>query len=698
MHSNIAEAHHWPATLAVLVDSLKQDWRRGTPPDAVQAIRQHPELLLHRSLAIDLVYEEYCLLEEVGQPPDLEQFCQKLPAFGSYIREVILGHRVLANHPELFAKADIDWPDAGEEFAGLAIVRELGRGTFARAYLALDHDTGNRPVVLKVSPAPSTEARTLGPISHPHIVAIHWARRIRGLNAICMPFVGETTLADAIETVFRGQSPGHTPTSRTILRAIDSATNLPSYAPPLLVLRESYTDAVATIAARLADALAYLHRSGLSHGDLKPSNIIFAPGGHPYLIDFNLSTGPDNSLLRLGGTLPYMAPERIRHILGEPGGPDPTAPTDVYSLGVVLYEVLTGKVPLEPAALADPVQAARDLLRRQLSLIPNVRAETPRVPRSIACLVNCCLVADPLKRLSAESLAKELNRHLRRRVRRHRVFGGGVGLVGIGILAWQFTVATQPAPAALPQPVYTVVHTSPSTREELFKRGVDFMKTGDTAAAMKDFDDARRKQPNGQSTAFLAYCHSRIGNHRAASALYFEAINDATYKKAWVHCNLAYSLIKWRSLEHLRLAIEQADAALAIEPDLRAARLNRVYARYLSGLEVRPQTITEQERCLADLNAVMSDGPYSADLYFKAALILTSIGKGREEHYAQAVAYLQEAVRGGKNPTRLTLEPVFRDHLKGRKDFEQLTNLPPIERLDTASNFHLVDPLNLLTR
>src|SRR5207302_8398224 len=67
------------------------------------------------------------------------------------LREVIRGHRLFAEHPELFGTPDATWPRPGDGFEGLTVVRELGRGTFARAYLAIDPDTGHRPVVLKRS-------------------------------------------------------------------------------------------------------------------------------------------------------------------------------------------------------------------------------------------------------------------------------------------------------------------------------------------------------------------------------------------------------------------------------------------------------------------------------------------------------------------------------------------------------------------
>ena len=70
--------------------SLLDAWRAGEPADVAQALRDHPGLLRHRSLVVDLAYEEYCQREEAGQSVDAEQFCEKLPpAFRSQVREVI---------------------------------------------------------------------------------------------------------------------------------------------------------------------------------------------------------------------------------------------------------------------------------------------------------------------------------------------------------------------------------------------------------------------------------------------------------------------------------------------------------------------------------------------------------------------------------------------------------------------------------
>ncbi|MBP3954056.1 protein kinase [Gemmata sp. G18] len=695
-----------PPAVDGLVASLKRAWRQGTPPNTAGVLRDHPELLRHRSLTVDLAYEEYCLLEEAGRPPEPEEFCRQLPAFASQVREVIRGHRVFADHPELFAPAEVDWPEPGASYEGLVVERELGRGGFARVYLARDPATGNRPVALKLSQESSVEARTLGPIVHPHIVAIHWARRVEGLHAICMSFVGAATLADVIEGSFRGPAAGRPRSARTILGVTDSAA-APAAAPAargasLLDGRESYPDAVATVAARLADALAYLHQSSVSHGDLKPSNIILGPSGHPYLIDFNLATGLDDSLFRCGGTVPYMAPERLRLLLGEREGTGAgaAAPTDVYSLGAVLFEALTGHLPFKPGTYLDPKDLARDMLRRQATAPPNATAYNPEVPGPLARLVAHCLLSDPRKRPSAQSLAQQLRRHLDRRARLKRALLTGSGLLGGVALAWQVAAAAPSAPDPHPQPEITApsetstVRAKPSTPEEFFQRGTEFLRGNDTAAAMKDFDDARRAKPDGQNTAYLAYCHARSGNHKAATTLYQEAIRDYAYAKAWAHSNRANSLIRCGSPDQFREAIGAATTALELAPGLRAAHLNRAYARFLLDLDPKTQVLKNPDECLNDLEAVMVKGPYTADLFYKAALVLVTAKPGNEEYCVRAVNWLREAVKLGRDPKLLAQDAVLRVHLAGRADFTEVTKQAPGERPARAANLHVIDPLD----
>ena len=112
----------------------------------------------------------------------------------------------------------------------------------------------------------------------------------------------------------------------------------PRPAPP--AAQGTYVDAVVHLTAQLADALAFIHARGVCHRDLKPSNILLDTTGRPRLLDFNLSADDRYQDVRAGGTLPYMAPEQLRRLTGDP--PPPTPAADLFSLGVLGYELLAG--------------------------------------------------------------------------------------------------------------------------------------------------------------------------------------------------------------------------------------------------------------------------------------------------------------------------------------------------------------------
>src|SRR5215471_4631174 len=144
-------------------------------PDDVRAfLDQHPEARADHDLAIDLAYEEYCRLAEAGAAPDLDEFCERFPTYGSSLRRALQLHDYLEANPRLVeAEAPVPWPAEGETFLGYRLLCELGRGSFARVYLAADPKLGDRLVAVKVSPHGAAEAQTLGRINHPNVVKVH---------------------------------------------------------------------------------------------------------------------------------------------------------------------------------------------------------------------------------------------------------------------------------------------------------------------------------------------------------------------------------------------------------------------------------------------------------------------------------------------------------------------------------------------
>jgi serine/threonine-protein kinase len=200
------------------------------------------------------------------------------------------------------------------------IGREIGQGAFATVYLANDarHDRQVAIKVLNADPSSDTgelrfvrEIRMLARLQHPNILPLHDSGHVEALLYYLMPYVsGET------------------------LRARMSRE------------RQVPIDAAIRISCEAADALSYAHREGIIHRDIKPENILLS-GGHAIVADFGIARAIDvagvQHLTRTGmggpGTPAYMSPEQLM------GDRELDGRTDIYSLGSVLYEMLTGKPP-----------------------------------------------------------------------------------------------------------------------------------------------------------------------------------------------------------------------------------------------------------------------------------------------------------------------------------------------------------------
>lgn len=693
-----------------LAADIKRRWRGGEHPDAATALAAHPELLAFKSVVVELAYEEYCLREEADAAPELGPFCARMPAFRGSIRKVVEAHRMLVEHPEVLTPEPA-WPEPGDRIDGLEVVAELGRGTFARAYLAFDPQT-DRGCVLKLSPGRGGEGRALGPLHHPHITDVYWADRICGMTAVCMPLLGVSTLDDVREAAF--PAGGTVPrTATALLGAIQDAPGAAAVSP-VAAAGESHAVAVAAVAARVADALAYLHRHGREHGDLKPSNVVLAPGGHPYLIDFNLAG--DGEAAGVGGTVPYMAPERLAALVGSPADTADRAKADVYSFGCVIYEMLTGRLPWPPNPQLGPIGAAAELLDRRRAGVE--WPEGTDIPDAVARLVEACLADTPADRPAAADAATTLSRWLAAergegvRPTRRRVYpavwatGIAAAVLAAAAVLWPgrqhaagSAVAEAP-PAAAPEPPAKL-----QLPADPFRRGLILLANGDAAKALYEFHTAGQAGPNrARALAYQSYCLARTGpycEHQKDTVAHINAaINigkqarDEGADCAAVNNNIGYAYIEKRlfaqAVRHLDVAVNQA-------PELAAARFNRADARFelmLKDCEQRkldPPQFTDLAAADDILEALQRPSE-SPEFYAQAARILAASSPLNSDLRPLAIRCMADAVRVGRS-TRLARDPLLRKYLEGLEGYGEFPHPPPATTPRPSNEFRLVEPI-----
>src|SRR5205814_339332 len=141
----------------------------------------------------------------------------------------------------------------------------------------------------------------------------------------------------------------------------------------------------AWIVARLADALQHAHDRGVLHRDVKPSNVLIDRDGQPLLLDFNLAHDVNNAQARItvGGTIAYMSPEHLRALAARDPmlGRQVDGRSDIYSLGMVLFEMLAGESPFDLSASYAPLPALIEAMAVERSrIVPSLRKKRSDVP------------------------------------------------------------------------------------------------------------------------------------------------------------------------------------------------------------------------------------------------------------------------------------------------------------------------------
>ncbi|WP_152052984.1 serine/threonine-protein kinase [Tautonia marina] len=424
------------AWLALLRADLGLRWDAGEAVRVEQYRARYPDL--DEQTLVALLYEEFCLFEETGSNPDPTDYERRFPELASALRRVFDIHALIGGSAspmvgstqsnfnsgrstrsaEAAAVDSVEFPEAGETIGGFRLAEELGRGSFARVYLAHERLLADRPVALKVATTGSREPQTLARLQHTHIVPVHSYRvdPVTGLHLLCMPFFGRTTLADVLSDPATLAARSGSDLLAVLDRVEPPEDDRPraSTAARKALTGRSFSGAIAWWGARLAEALQHAHDRGVLHRDVKPTNVLVTGDGLPMLLDFNLAISPildesENDSAKLGGTLAYMAPEHIEGLAeGIDTGVDARA--DVFALGVVLFEAIAGTRPFPVVRQARSVPEAfwKTAEQRRAGAPPLQRGGRPVSP-ALEAVIRRSLEPDVERRYqSAAELAADL--------------------------------------------------------------------------------------------------------------------------------------------------------------------------------------------------------------------------------------------------------------------------------------------------
>lgn len=355
-----------------------------------------------------------CAIElmEDGQEGAVDELLSLRPSLHEQVQELIELARKVAFGPKMTRQV----------LPGYMLLEQLGEGGMGTVWLARQKSLGNRLVAVKIlsgslglSPRARsrfrTEAQAIGKLRHPHIVDVYDVIEADGVHAYAMEWVEGSTLTRVVDCV-KGvdiSRHGHDSSMNCVREALGISTGGIQTATDLA--DRNYVLFVCRVGLAISRALGAVHRAGLVHRDVKPSNILLRRDGTPLLSDFGLVRDPDSTIVtqvggagsgEFAGTAAFAAPEQLRADGGEIDGR-----ADIYSLGATLYSALALRTPFEGC---NHIEVLR---RIQIGLAPPLRKFNSKLPRDLQTIVAKAMDLDPARRYqTADELADDLDRLL----------------------------------------------------------------------------------------------------------------------------------------------------------------------------------------------------------------------------------------------------------------------------------------------
>ena len=390
-------------------------------------------------LPLELIHEELQVRMQAGQRVTEDEIHQRFPQQAAALCDLVGGMAVsgtptctyFLETEEMTKLQTIAMPKGptaieftpGQQVDDFQLLTKLGEGAFAQVFMARQVSM-ERLVALKISSHRGSEPQTLAQLDHANVVRVFDQRQTSDppLRLLYMEVVPGGTLQSVVSLI-RKTAPGAR-TGQLLLATVDERLAANGSAQPdsshnrNWLAAASWPMAVCQLGAQLADGLAYAHGKGVMHRDIKPANVLLTPSGAPKLADFNVSynggRADEDPSDTFGGSLVYMSPEQLKAchpVLG--GSPQRVREaSDVYSLGVLLWELLSGTRPFDDEAKEETslTKVQRMIDRREYANFHELERDLPSdCPASLRqVLIHCLQPRQEERYRSAAEVARDL--------------------------------------------------------------------------------------------------------------------------------------------------------------------------------------------------------------------------------------------------------------------------------------------------